>query len=102
MYRVVERDAAQRTRLRVHRRLPQLVRVHFAETLEAADVDLGVRVILAHLGAYLVALLVGVCHALGLAARELIERRHRGIDIAALDKRTHVAEEEGQQQRADM
>ena len=39
---------------------------------------------------------------LGLAARHLVERRLRDIEIAALDQRRHLAEEERQQQRADM
>ena len=39
---------------------------------------------------------------LGLAARHLVERRLRDIEVAALDQRRHLAEEERQQQRADM
>ncbi len=39
---------------------------------------------------------------LGLAARDLVKRRLGDVEIAALDQRRHLAEEEGQQQRADM
>ena len=39
---------------------------------------------------------------LGLAARHLVERRLGDEDMAALDQLRHLAEEEGQQQRADM
>ena len=39
---------------------------------------------------------------LGRAALDLIERRLRDIEMAAFDQFAHLAEEEGQQQRADM
>ena len=39
---------------------------------------------------------------LGLAARDFVQRRLRDVEIAALDQLRHLAEEEGQQQRADM
>ena len=39
---------------------------------------------------------------LGLAARHLVERRLRDIEVAALDQRRHLAEEERQQQGADV
>src|SRR6185437_3851714 len=39
---------------------------------------------------------------LGLAAVHLVERRLRDIEITAFDQRRHLAEEERQQQRADM
>ena len=39
---------------------------------------------------------------LGFAARDLIERRLRDIEIAAVDDLAHLPVEEGQQQRADM
>ena len=39
---------------------------------------------------------------LGLAARDFVERRLRDVEVAALDQLRHLAEEEGQKQRADM
>ena len=78
------------------------MRIHLAEALEARNIDLCVRVIAAQLGGDAVALLVGESHARGLAARELIQRRHCGIHIALLDERTHEAEEEGQHKGADV
>ena len=78
------------------------MRVHLAEALEAVDVDLRVRIVAAHLGRELVALLVGEGDARRLAAVELIQRRDGGVDIAAVDERAHEAEEERQQQRADV
>ena len=99
---VVQSDAAQRALLRVHGGLPQLVGVHLAQTLKAADVHLGVGVVGAHLGGDLVPLGVGVGHPGGLAPGELIQRGHGGVDIAVLDQGAHIAEEEGQQQGADM
>src|SRR5699024_3003230 len=97
---VVEFYAFEGAGLGVHGGVPQLVGVHLAETLEAAYLYLRVGVAGAHLGADLVALGVGVGHAALLAAGELVERRHGGVDIAVLDQRAHIAEEEGQQQRA--
>ena len=99
---VLERDLLERAGLGVHGRLPELVRVHLAEALEAVDVDLRVRIVAAHLGRDLIALLVGESHARGLAAVELIQRWDGGVDIAAVDERAHEAEEECQQQRADV
>lgn len=60
---VLETNAAQGARFGVHCRLPQLVRIHLAEALEARDIDLCVRVIAAQLGGDAVALLVGERHA---------------------------------------
>ncbi len=39
---------------------------------------------------------------LGFAAGDLVERRLRDVEVAALNQRRHLAEEERQQQRADM
>ncbi len=50
----------------------------------------------------LVPLLVGVGHPLLLAPGDLVQRGHGGVDIALLDQRPHEAEEEGQQQGADV
>src|SRR5215207_3468393 len=40
--RRLDRDLQERPVLRVHRRLPELVRVHLPETLEAADAGVAV------------------------------------------------------------
>lgn len=99
---VAQGDAAQGAGLGVHRGFPQLVGVHFAQALEAADVDLDVGAFAAQLCGDRVALLVGVGHALGLATAQLIQRRHGRVDVAVLDQRPHIAEEEGQHQRAEV
>ncbi len=79
------------------------MRVHFAEApFEAGYVHLDVGVVGAKLRAYLIALLVGIRHSLLLSARELVKRRHRGVNIAVFDKRAHIAEEEGQKKRPYM
>ncbi len=39
---------------------------------------------------------------LGFPARDFVERRLRDVEMAALDELAHLAEEERQQQRADM
>ena len=49
-----------------------------------------------------VPLLLGEGKTGGLAPAQLEEGRHGGVDIAVLDEGPHEAEEEGQQQGADM
>ena len=78
------------------------MRVHFAKALVPGNIDLRVRVVRTHFGGDPVTLGVGIRHALRLAARELVKRRDGGIDIAVLDQRPHEAEEECEQERADM
>ena len=55
---VVEGNPAQRSGFWVHGRLPELVRVHFAQTLEPGDIDLHVGIAAAQFAGNLVALLV--------------------------------------------
>ena len=76
--------------------------VHFAKALEPGNVDLGVGVVAAHLGGDCVPLIVGIGDLHALAPRQLVQGRHGGVDVAVLDQRPHIPEEEGQQQRADM
>ena len=78
------------------------MRVHFAKALVPGNIDLRVRVVRTHFGGDLVTLGVGIRHTLCLAARELVKRRDGGIDVAVLDQRPHEAEEECEQERADM
>ena len=49
-----------------------------------------------------VPLLVGEGHPGGLAPGQLVQGRHGGVDIAVLDEGPHEAEEEGEQQGADV
>ena len=69
--------------------------VHLAQALEPGDVHLGVGVVAAKLGGNGVPLLVGVGHLHGLAPGQLVQGRHRGVDITLLDQRPHIPEEEG-------
>ena len=55
-------DVYKRQGFGVHGGLPQLVGVHLAQTLEAADLHLGVGVVPPHLGGHRVPFLVGVGH----------------------------------------
>ena len=89
-------------RSRVHGGLPQLVGVHFAQALEAVDVHLHIGVAAPQLGGDGVPLLVGEGHPGGLAAGQLIQRRHGGVNVAMLNQGPHKAEEESQQQGTDM
>ena len=76
---ILQSDPAERTGFRVHGGLPQFVGVHFAQTLEAADVDLGVGIVGTHLGGNQVTLLVGVGHLGSLAAGQLVQGRNGGL-----------------------
>ena len=97
---VVDVHLQQRASSRVHRRVPELVRVHLAEALVALQAAGG--------GALRVdlevarALLLGEQPVGASAEREAVERRLRDVEVAALDQARHVAPEEGQQQRADV
>ena len=55
---VVEGNPAQRSGFWIHGRLPELVRVHFAQTLEPGDIDLHIGIAAAQFAGNLVALLV--------------------------------------------
>src|SRR5256885_12335587 len=63
----------------VHRRLLQLCRHHLAETLEAADIDLGIGVELP-LQDFVPVLVVAGVERLA-AVRKAIERRDRQIEV---------------------
>ena len=76
--------------------------IHFAQTLEPADVHLGVGVVRAKLGGNLIPLVVGIGNLGGSAPGQLVQRRHSGIDVAVLNQRPHIPEEEGQKQCSDM
>src|SRR6478735_5796894 len=102
---VVERDLQQRAAVLVHRRLAELLVVHLAEALVALD-----RVVLRQAPALALAELAQAV-ALAVAVGELVvgvapaqaeERRLREVDVAGLDERAHEAEEQRQQQRADV
>ncbi len=75
--------------------------IHLTKALEPGNLHLGVA-LSTHLGGHQITLLIGVGHPLGLAPLDFIQRRHSGIDIAVFNQGTHIAEEEGQQQRSDM
>ena len=70
--------------------------------VEAGNIDLGVRIVAAQLGGVFIALLLREGKARRLAAHELEQRRHGGVDVAVFDEGTHIAEEEGQQKGADV
>src|SRR5690242_12037928 len=105
---VLEGDPAQGALPGVHRRLRELVGVHLPEALVALQrlLDLLAPLLqrrhrLAHL-----TLVVGVDEVVLLGAGvddlDAVQGRHGGVDPARLDQGAHVAEEEGQQQGADV
>ena len=72
---VVQGDAAQGALPRVHGGLPQLMGIHLAQSLEAADVDLHVGIPRPHFGGNGVPLLVGIGNPLLLALYGLLPHR---------------------------
>src|ERR671911_1371187 len=97
--RRLDRDLEHRPVLRVHRRLPELLRVHLREALEAGDTGVSV-------GPDAVQRLsqLGVVFGVVLAAvvRNLVERRKGDVDVAGLDQVPHVAIQERQHQRSNV
>src|SRR5918998_2193140 len=96
--RLLDVDLQQRAGGRVHRRDPQLLVVHLAQALQAGEVLLVVRSI----GEEPVLGRVVLEVHLFLADLGGVERRLADVDVALLDQRLHLAEEERQQQRADV
>src|SRR5215218_5604236 len=97
--RRLDGDLQHRPVLRVHRRLPQLLRVHLRKALEAGDTDVSV-------GPDTIQRLpqLSVVFGIVLAAivRDLVERRKSDVDVAGLDQVSHVAIQERQDQRSNM
>ena len=86
--------------VRIHRGLPELVRVHLAETLIALDGDAFAAILeLTQVG---VPLLVAVEPTDFATVLDAVERWLGDVEVAALDKVAHVAEEERQKKRADV
>src|SRR5438067_692729 len=98
---VVDGDLQQHARLRVHGRLPQLLRVHLAQSLHARGLGP-----FAQLAQRLVAVGIGLApddlHVLAGALGNLEQGRLRHVEVALVDHRGKVAEEKGEQQRADV
>src|SRR3990170_8387244 len=82
----------------VHRRLPELLRIHRTQTLVALDVHLAVLEA-ADIG---VLLLIVVQPAGLLAMLDAVQRRLGDVEVAALYQLAHVAEEEGEVKGADV
>ena len=76
--------------------------VHLTQALEPGDVHLGVGIVPPQLGGDGVPLLLGEGQAGGLAAAELEQGGHGGVDVAVLNEGPHEAEKEGEQERADV
>src|SRR5947208_484100 len=96
--RVVDRDLFEEAPIRVHRGLPELLRVHLAEAL----VSLGHEALLGQLFHEFLPLSLRVSVMRLLPLPSLVEARLREVHIARVDQGPHVAEEQGQQQRRDV
>src|SRR6478672_1016165 len=105
---VAHRHLAQGAVARIHGRVCELVGVHLTEALVALHrlLDLLPRLLEAGERAAHLRLVEGVDQLVllrpGVDHLEPVQRRHRRIDAAGVDERAHVAEEERQQQRADV
>src|SRR3990172_3052879 len=97
-HRVLDVDLEHDAPGGVHRRLPELLRVHLAQTLVTLDVDLAVLEA-ADVG---VLLLIVVQPAGLLAVLDAVQRRLGDVEVAAVDQVAHVAEEEGEVEGADV
>src|SRR5215211_7575120 len=95
----LDRNLKQRPVVRVHRRLPELVRVHLPEALEASDIGVAVGV-QARQGLLQLALVVDVV-VLALV-RDLEERWLRYVHVACLDQLRHVPKQESQHESSYM
>src|SRR5579885_1005780 len=89
-HRLFDSDLEQRAALRIHRRVPELVGIHLAESLVALHVQAAASVAVAQASRDLVALLFVVRVVLFLAFRHAIERRLRDVDVAGLDELRHL------------
>src|SRR5712692_7797557 len=88
----------QRTELRVHGGVEQLVGVHLAQALVALNV--GLLAVQALQDAVAVFIGVGVLHLS--PGGDLVQRREGDVEVLLIDELRHVAEEERQQQGADV
>src|SRR5450759_826150 len=96
--RVLDLHFEQRPGLRVHRRVPELVGVHLAQTLEALDAQVPGGELLD----LLVAFLLGLGVLRDLAGGDPVQRRLRDVGEAGVHDLRHVPVEEGQQQGPDV
>src|SRR5438477_4066927 len=94
---ILDLDSEEHAVLRVHGGLPELLGIHLAETLVARDLRFSV-----HLRQLAVLLFLGVGVADRLAARDLVKRRLRDVEVLTGDHLRHVAEEKCEQQGADV
>src|SRR5918995_1655565 len=92
-------DLEQSPILRVHRRLPELDRVHLPEALEASDVGVAVGVQACQ---DLLQFPVVVDVIILALVRNLVEWRLRYVHVSGLDQLGHVPEQERQDQRSNM
>src|SRR5690606_17116517 len=90
---VAQLNAKQRAPPRVHGRFFELLRVHLAETLEAADLDLAATIENRAQQLFLVLIVARVRR--DVALRDLVERRHGQIEMSVLDELRHLLIEEG-------
>src|SRR6266542_4297258 len=100
--RVLDVHLEDRACLRIHRRRPELTRIHLSESLVALDVDRALAFAVAETRHVVVTLLLVVRVVLLLPLRHAIERRLRDVEVARFDQLGHLAIEESQQKRPDV
>src|SRR5690606_34822229 len=101
--RVLDLDLHDGPRLRIHRRLPELIRVHLAQALVPLEPD-PLRIVRGAAESLDVvhALLLVVRIELLLALLDPVERRLRDVDEAGHDELRHLTEEEREQEGTDV
>src|SRR5450759_805888 len=82
LYCIMDVDLDKRTTLRIHRCVPELLRIHLAEPLVALDVQRGLPVAVTKARGDLVALLHAVRVIRFLALRDAEEGRLRDVHVA--------------------
>ena len=94
---VAQLYAEHETGVGIHGGFPELFAVHLTETFVALDFRLALN-----RGKNLVALNIGISVFVFLALGDTVERRLRDIHVTGFNQGLHIAEKEGQQERADM
>ena len=97
---LLDPDLKQRPPVGVHRRLPQLVGVHLAETLVPLQRGAALAVVQPRLGGDALRLVVAV--ELRLSLPHAVQGWLCDVDVAGVDELPHLTEEEGQEQRPDV
>src|SRR5947209_20163732 len=102
LHRLLNRHLQNRPLSRIHRRIPQSLRIHLPQTLVAANLRLLAAVLSLVLVNQHVTFLISINVLNLLPPTDMEERRLRYIHVPLCNQLLHVAEEESEQERANM